>query len=263
MEEEEDLPWAVPEGMVFIPEGPFTMGVSKQQSTSSWFMGDGPPHEFYLSPYAIDRFEVTVAQYTECVEQGVCSIAVGTSPSASVCTYTLKAQYPINCVLWSQAVTYCSWLGKSLPTEAQWEKAARGPDSLLYPWGNSPEASCEYAVLTEDEQGSCSEEIPWTVGRHLKDISVYGVHDMLGNVSEWTLDLFDFDSYETNSYRDPTGPELSSVEFEERVLRGAAFSGIRFARVAPNSAARNSAPIGYSSNHTGFRCAYNGPDEAP
>ena len=257
-----DFPWPVPEGMVAIPEGPFIMGVPFLQSNSV-VHSDTPPHRVYLSPYAIDRFEVTVAQYSECVEAEVCTPAVPTFDKyALYCTYGQqeKSQHPINCVSWRQATAYCQWAGKALPTEAQWEKAARGPDSLLYPWGDSPELSCQQAVVAlgpDEEQTSCGQGGgTWEVGTHPKDISVYGVHDLMGNVQEWTADVFSFDYYEQSPERDPMNLEGAQ---NTRSTRGFSFL-LGGSRSEANAATRTFNAIGAAIDITGFRCAYNGPE---
>ena len=258
-----DFPWPVPEGMVAIPEGPFIMGVPLLESNTV-LRDDMPPHRVYLSPYAIDRFEVSMAKYSECVEAEVCTPAVATFDKYALhCTYGQqeKSQHPINCVSWRQATAYCQWAGKALPTEAQWEKAARGPDSLLYPWGDSPELSCQQAVVAfgpDEEQTGCGQGGPWEISSRPTDTSVYGVHDLMGNVHEWTSDVFSFDYYEQSPERDPMGAGLEQEELNGRSVRGLHFRW-DVTRIEVNIAVRSSNAAGAAFDFIGFRCAYNGP----
>jgi formylglycine-generating enzyme required for sulfatase activity len=168
--------------MVFVPAGPFLMGDA--------------PREVTLDAFRIDRTEVTQGDYDQCVAAGICT-AVNTFGDAIKLPPPL---HPVVHVSSSDAATYCAWLGKRLPTEAEWEKAARGVDGRTYPWGEAP-PSCELAMfarwtLEPDGQGGrtevCGDGNPYTsthpVGSHPAGASPYGALDMAGNVSEWTAD---------------------------------------------------------------------------
>ena len=130
-------------------------------------------------------------------------------------------QQPVTCVTWAQADAYCRWKGGALPTEAQWEKAARGPDGRLYPWGDEPPPSCEQMVMREGEIAipGCGLGRPDEVGTRPLGASPYGVENMGGNVYEWTADWYRGDYYEQAPDVDPPGPDAPNVE-GQRVTRG-------------------------------------------
>lgn len=198
--------------MVQVPGGEFWRGCHSKDTSCS---GDDKPGRIvYVSAYRIDKTEVTVGAYTACVKSGQCT-AADTGP---YCNYlgVGKENHPINCVDWSQAKVYCESQGKSLPTEAQWEKAARGTDGRIFPWGNQT-LSCEFAVWSEGGHG-CGKNSTWPVGSKLRGASPYGALDMAGNVWEWTLDWYDVAAYSKDS-RDPKGPLSGS----SRVYRGGSF----------------------------------------
>ncbi|MDQ3368614.1 MAG: formylglycine-generating enzyme family protein [Myxococcota bacterium] len=162
-----------PNDMVHVPAGPFLMGE--------------PAHEVELAEFWIDRTEVTQGDYDRCVAAGACGavpalLDIGLPPP----------RYPVVNVTWNDAAAYCAWVEKQLPTEAQWEKAARGVDGRTYPWGEDP-PTCERALFerwTPEKTDACGEKDPYTathpVGSHPSGASPYGALDMAGNVLEWT-----------------------------------------------------------------------------
>lgn len=205
----------VPEDTVLVPEGTFLMGSDSGRDDEK------PAHEVYVSEFFIDIYEVTVAQYKACVGAGACSEPEITAEIFSSYNYgdPSRDEHPINGVTWIQAQEYCRWEGKRLPTEAEWEKAARGTDGREYPWGNE-EPSCQYAVMDEGTGAGCGEDRTWAIGRKPFGRSPYGVHDMAGNVYEWVSDRYEEDYYMSSPERDPKGPTQGS----QRVSRGGAWS---------------------------------------
>ncbi len=189
-----------PEGMVHIPGGTFVMGSDRTPREAK--------HQVTLSPYCIDRTEVTVAAYRACVEAGECKRPRGGSLG---CSYDEEgaAQLAISCVDWNEADTYCGWAKKRLPTEAEWEFSARGTDGRPYPWGDTDDDSKQVRAAIR----------PAPVGSKPEGASPFGVLDMSGNVSEWVADWEE--PYETGPVFDPKGP--TSGEF--KVVRGSNYTG--------------------------------------
>ena len=243
---------SVPAGMVLIPAGSFWMGCNTAVDTDC-DDDENPYHEVALSTFYMDKTEVTVTAYGECVTAADC---VAPSTSESFCNWGKSGQdnHPVNCVNWDQATAYCEWAGKRLPTEAEWEKAARGTEGWTYPWGNEP-ATCEYAVMDDDGEG-CGTGHTWEVcSRSPAGDSPYGLCDMSGNVWEWVSDWHDYEYYKNSPSLNPTGPASGSY----RVIRGGDFSSPEF--LAPRASDRSSS---FQSRDDvwglGFRCARSQPD---
>lgn len=189
-------------GMVHVPEGKFWMGsVSGERD-------EDPMHEVYVSGFFIDTYEVTVAEYKRCVDAGVCSGPKKTHKVNRWYNYNApgRSEHPINGVNWYQANDYCVWAGKRLPTEAEWEKAARGEDDRMYPWGDEA-PSCAFAVMDDGRGVGCGKDHTWVVGSKPEGVSPYGAHNMSGNVWEWTADWYDPGYYDLSPSSDPTGPD--------------------------------------------------------
>ena len=229
------------DGMIEIPGGPFTMG------TDDGLADERPPHTVDVSTFWIDEFEVTASQYQHCVDAGGCD-----EPGRDTgCNADLAGlgEHPINCVDWSQADAFCAWDGKRLPSEAEWEKAARGTDERRFPWGHS--APQPGLLNYNDLFGSTVE-----VGLFEEGVSSYGVHNMAGNVQEWVADYYAADYYENSPRIDPQGP----AEGGFRVVRGGNWKlKINLGDALFSTTVRGRFRLDDSENTLGFRCARNDP----
>lgn len=216
--------------MVLVPAGEFTMGSDKMPAES-------PAHKVMLESYYIDRFEVTNEKY-----MAFCK-AAGHKPPVYMRSGAIQAEtanYPVNKVTWDDAKAYCEWAGKRLPSETEWEKAARGADGRVYPWGSgwNPAAS---------NNRTSSYESVRPVDAYPQGKSPCGAEQMAGNVWEWTADWY-------KSY--PGSPVSFDETGQHRVARGGAFFySIELLRSA------NRYPLDPmdSSEHGGFRCAADAP----
>lgn len=228
-------------GMIRVPAGKFTRGSDDGDKD------ERPKRNIYLSEYYIDAYEIRVDQYKECVNFGSCSkpdLNCGSDKTNNWISND-RDKHPINCISWIQADRYCRWANKRLPTEAEWEKAARGTDNRTYPWGDQS-LSCDYAVMSAGGLG-CGKGTTWPVGSKPQGSSPYGVHDMSGNVWEWVADRYSADAYQSAPERDPEGPQSGS----ERVYRGGGFGG-NISRL--RSASRFGGEPTYANADLGFRC---------
>lgn len=224
--------------LVNIPSGTFIMGSFSKDA----YYDEIPEHEVYLDEYWIDKFEVTNNHYSICLESGYCSLPNTIDHYLDPDNYN----HPVKGIAWGQAKDYCTWAGRDLPTEAQWEKAARGTDGRVYPWGND-EPNLELAnylsvIFTTTE-----------VGSYPKGQSPYGVMDMAGNLWEWVNDWHDKNYYITikNFSRNPRGPDVG----EAHVFRGGAYDS---SPVVLRSSTRMSFYKDKLTNEMGFRCVLNG-----
>ena len=209
-----------------------------------------PLHTVTLDAYFIDKYEVTNVRYKACVDAGGCTApgsvnSVTRSPYYGTSTY---ADYPVLNVTWYQARAFCAWAGKRLPTEAEWEKAARGSsDTRKYPWGDSA-PDC-----TKTNYGLCVGDTS-RVGSYPNGASPYGVMDMAGNVFEWVNDFYGENYYSVSPMSNPPGPTWSSAPWgshEYRVLRGGSWSS---GDIDVRSADRNGIESIFWLDHYGFRC---------
>ena len=238
--EEQTDPFAWMDEMIFIPEGPFLMGNDSEDALNS----SRPAHEVTLKGYWIDRYEVTNHQYAKCVATQFCTEPKKRS-SATRPDYfgnSEYAAYPVIYVDYYQAAAYCNWAGKRLPTEAEWEKVARGEKGLLYPWGNKLPKELP-AQINLFESGDTA-----PVNAFPEGISPYGIYNMEGNVWEWTADQFDQFYYSKSPARDPQAVTGGN----DYVIRGFSWA-YPFSRYEITT--RNSSYILNSTYDLGFRCA--------
>jgi len=235
--------------MRLVPAGEFTMG-------SETYDNEKPIHQVYLNAYYLDKYEVTNALYQACVDAGICDPPHQTS-SNSHSSYYGNSQfdnYPVINVDWNQAKTYCEWRGARLPTEAEWEKAARGTNGLTYPWGNAFDGTkvnfcdknCSFDWADNSYDDGYNDTAP--VGSYPNGISPYGLYEMAGNVWEWVADWYDANYYSNSPASNPQGPSSG----DGRALRGGSWSGsdddVR------TSSRPGNAPVLWN-YFFGFRCA--------
>lgn len=220
---------------VYIPEGIFIMGSDDDPNSKEF-----PAHGVYLDAFWMDKFEVSNALYAKCVDAGVCL-----PPVLRLNPYYGKWIYrdlPVVYANWYAAETYCAWVGRRLPTEAEWEKAARGTDERLYAWGEDR----PNPRLANFDESLMREMLP--VFRYPLGASPYGVLNMAGNVREWIADWFDKTYYQHSPKANPTGPESGF----ERSLRGGAYDANADSITTINRFRHEPDSAGLS---RGFRCA--------
>ena len=229
--------------MVTIPAGTFWMGCNAALDTDCNNNNEFPYHEVFLSEYKIDRTEVTQGAYATCVASGVCSKPGGNWSPVEL------SDYPVAGLTWSSANDYCHWIGKRLPTEAEWEKAARGTDGRIFPWGNEP-ATCERAVMSSNGDGCGTGGTLPVCSRSPAGDSPYGLCDMAGNLWEWVSDWYGAEYYYDSPLSNPTGPPSGPTREFRGGWAGNASSGVM------RASNRNSGNgWGSSDPERGFRCA--------
>ena len=233
--------------MMLIPAGPFTMG------SNDGLPNERPEHTVTLDAYYIDQYEVTMALYRKFLESGKHEAPPTWDDEAA----TSVGDRPAIGMKWADAAAYCEWAGKRLPTEAEWEKAARGVDGRRYPWGHMQ----PFVDIANYNRGLWVSEaitlVPVTSG--LEGMSVrhglktggkspYGLAHMAGNASEWVADWYDREYYQKSPEKNPTGPSQG----DKRVLRGGSWADLP---AALRVTARFSAEPEFEDRTIGFRCA--------
>ena len=220
--------------MVFVPGGTFQMGSAEGDPTAN--DDEFPQHAVTLDGFWMDQTEVMNAQYELCVEDDVC----WPSGHAGVEDYR-GSDYPVVTVNWHNAAEFCAWAGARLPTEAEWEYAARGPEGHIYPWGDEAPTG-ELCNFDSNEGG------PIPPGSYPAGASWCGALDMAGNVYEWVADWYAEDYYESSPSQNPTGPEVG----EFVVLRGGSW-GTDQAKVRASDRSYR-IPPDHIYDGVGFRC---------
>jgi formylglycine-generating enzyme required for sulfatase activity len=223
------------DGMLRLPGARFTMGSSSNRAPAN----ERPARPATVSTFWIDRTEVTVGAYRACVAAQTCARPSKTSPS---CTYDAgDPDLPVSCVRWHDADTYCRFAGKRLPTETEWEYAARGTFAVAFPWGGQPSCATAVTLITDQTGRSCVSR-PARVGTHPSGASPFGIQDLSGNVEEWTADW----------YADSVGLGPAPRTGAAHVLRGGGWlSPPSFSRTT----ARDWGSAVEAGPNVGFRCA--------
>ncbi|MBI5534339.1 MAG: SUMF1/EgtB/PvdO family nonheme iron enzyme [Deltaproteobacteria bacterium] len=230
---------------VRVPAGAFTMGSPQGHGA----IDEQPEHAVHVGAFRIDRYEVTNRRYQQCVQRSSCELPgmLSSHLRSDYFENPRYADYPVVFVTWKQADSYCKWAGGRLPTEPEWEKAAKGTGSepRTFPWGNEA-PDCSRANM--GGPGSCVGDTD-RVGLRVEGRSPYGAMDMAGNVWEWVSDWYDPAYYASAPSRDTAGPAAGSL----KVMRGGCWeSGADSLRVSCRKA---ELPATWAYN-IGFRCAY-------
>jgi formylglycine-generating enzyme required for sulfatase activity len=221
--------------MAMVPAGEFIMGSATGDADEQ------PVRRIYVDAFSMDRYQVSVGQYAKFLE----STSQAAPPDWSIMNKSRHQNRPVVNVDWADATAYCTWAGKRLPTEAEWEKAARGADGRTYPWGN--ELPSGFHANMKKEKWS-DHYVLSPVGMYEEGKSPYGIYDMAGNVWEWVSDWYDQDYYASSPSKNPTGPPMGT----HKVIRGGSWgSGPKDLRSTDRDTHLPSA----RGMGTGFRCA--------
>lgn len=259
--------------MRLVPAGEFTMGGTAETAfiecqklyiggtcAQDWFLDEEPAHTVFLDDFYMDIYEVSNAAYRECVNSGAC-LPPRNDGSETRPSYFSDPQYdnyPVVNVDWDMANAYCEWRGARLPTDAEWEKAARGLDGRIYPWGNSFDGtkanSCDSNCAGEGANRNYDDGYADTapVDSYPDGVSVYGIFNLAGNVWEWAADWYGPTYYTVSLAGNPTGPLSSDfASGEGRVVRGGSWTN--FGDVLRATNRYQFRPIYYNSS-LGIRC---------
>lgn len=264
-----------PDDMILVPAGEFLMGSYDDGVSSD---DERPQRKVFVSAYWIDRYEITNARYKQFVDATGHPAPAHINPKSTLWFHNVPVpgseEHPVVNVTWEDALAYCKWRGQRLPTEAEWEKGARGTDGRPYPWGyewdftkaNSASYWAGHTIEFKDrrewrafwmegdgarishERGLRGEVLTMPVGNFPEGASPYGLVDMAGNASEWVMDWYEPYSYLNESLSDPRGPNGRLL----KVVRGGSW-------LKPSRSLRTShRDYGYPSDPAsgiGFRCA--------
>lgn len=247
---------SVPEGMVLIPKGFFIMGANGHGDD------EAPEHKVYLDAYFIDKYEVTAAEFAKFLNEvktfkkfyknnkfGVLTFEKDFNPRKGL------ESYPINNVTWFGAAAFCKWKNKRLPTEAEWEKAARGTEGNFFPWGNDP-INPRKARYRQNWTEEIAHRVMVPVDSMPEGQSSFGLFHMLGNVKEWVDDWYDREYYEEENHNlNPKG----QIGGEFKVFKGGSWRDLRSFIYA---SFRNNSYPNTALDDYGFRCAQDGPEDA-
>ncbi len=225
-----DFSGRCPLGRVDIPRGSFWMGSPDGHGEQD----EHPAHWVTVGAFCMDRTEVTVGAYGQCVAADGCSAPAPVDGESCNWEVAGRENHPINCVDWGMAATYCRWAGGRLPTEAEWEYAARGTDGRAYPWGNDAPGG---QLCWRQSHSTC------VVGSHPRGDSPFGLHDMAGNVWEWTSEW-----YGPYSEHGVPGSGLNHVD------RGGSWLVVDPSWV--RASCRDGGGPSFRDGNLGFRCAY-------
>ena len=230
----------VEEVMVAIPAGPFTRG------TTAGGYDEQPVRPIQLDAYSIDKYEVTNHHYAAFVAATSHRKAGPPSRYAKNMARMRGANQPVVYVSWEDAEAYCRWKGKRLPTEAEWEKAMRGTDARLWPWGNDVDPLASNWAVARDGY-----DVAAPVGSFKRDVSPFGVADGAGNVLEWVADWYGEDAYRNPVDSNPKGPEFGTF----KVLRG---GGYTTSGTDVRVTSRSKMVPDFRDETIGFRCVVSG-----
>ena len=245
-------------GSVTIAAGSFKMGCDKEVE-GNCPEDTVPVHEVALSSYFMDKFEVPVELFELCIAENVCTNDDPEKPhyrtSSDLYQCNIgnpdRKNHPANCITWYGAKAYCEWIGKRLPTEAEWENAAKSGKVQIYPWGNTPVASCDNSVMEGSAKG-CGSNTTSPIGSKAAGVSEQGIFDLSGNVAEYTSDWYEkkFYSTEEASKADTQGPAEPEKD-KSKVIRGGSYI---YDESHARSSYRGSAKLDAMDTDFGFRC---------